>query len=186
MIQVMARDVQTILTARGYPMTVEYGPLRLDRWKPRNGLVLVMRDRGASESVSSAVGARRGPTNLFVRALAVSAIVHARSSLPGARISDHEFECDRYVDAFMCALQAWQTQTKALPVNITGGRYVDDDALGSPERWPGVAYTINFSVPRQVSVVDYSPEDTTLGSPRYGEAPLRGTITGVDNSTEVS
>ena len=173
MIYRMAMDVGAALTARKFPIRVEYGPEQTQRVAPQT-VIIIDRDRGASETIGAAHGTERNPKKVGARFLPCRALVYACSTLADARLNEHEHECDRFVDGLLSALYDW-AKLEQTAVNVTGARFAAKaDGVDDLESWPGVVYLVTFTVGRGVYRMTYTgagqPEGTVAG------AGMRGTV----------
>ncbi len=176
MIYEMARDLDASLRARLYPIRVSYSPERLKR-EDHASQVLVWRDHEATDNVRAVQGSDRNPRLGLIRDLAVRVVVFARSSKPGARVNEHHWVCEQYVDAVMTSLAMWLVEGRTgttFPAVVTEARYLGEKERPDLEQWPGVAYQIRFRVPRGVRVVDYT-----------GQGQPEATVAGVGNRIEI-
>lgn len=164
MIYNLARDLDTRLAARLFPVRVAYGPERCVR-EGYDPFVLLERDREASDKIGPPVGSQRNPRLITVRALAVVALIYARSTLPGARVEDHEHDCEQVVDALITELYAWGSEGRTGGIAFTEARYLAAADRNDVETWPGVVYRLKFSVPRGVRVLDYVGAGRPTGTP---------------------
>lgn len=183
MIYGMTQWVADNLAARKFPIRVEYGPKQTLR-EPGHTVIVVDRDRGASETVTAAPGTRQNPKKVLARRLPCRALVFAASTVEGANVHDHEHECDRFVDGLLTSLDEWATRAAA-EVAFTGARFAttaDGVAAAELETWPGVVYLVTFTVGRGVVARDYTgagqPEGAVAG------AGMRGTINVRRNGAE--
>lgn len=157
MIYAMAQDVAATLAARGFPLSVHYGPERVtpSNIASHSGRVVIARDRTRGDDVRATIGARgsepRGPR---VRALGCEATVYGRSPLAGARVNEHEAVCDQTVDALIVALCDWATAARAF-VEFGAGRFLRDDEVNGAERNAGAVYRLEFSIGRGVTARAY-------------------------------
>jgi hypothetical protein len=172
MIYELSRDLQDMLRARKYPVTVEYGPERTLRDGYPENVILIERDRESGDSVETAHGSQRNPRKMRTRKLGAIATIWARSNLPGARIGDHERACEGLVDALIISLEEWGTEARAGDIPITSARYATAADHNDVETWPGVVYLLRFQVPRGMLRRDYT-----------GEARPESPFTGVSNQT---
>jgi hypothetical protein len=77
-------------------------------------------------------------------------------AVAGARINEHEHECDTLVDAFLVELFAWGEESRAGEIPISEARYLTaDERAPGAEFLPGVVYRLRFGVPRGVFARDY-------------------------------
>jgi hypothetical protein len=110
-----------------------------------------------------------------VRQLSATVTIYARSSLAGARVPDHQRECEQIADALIVALYEWGATTKAGAIPFVEARYLVPDEYAHEFRsWPGVVYMIAFRVPRGVYALTYQ-----------GEARPEAAPVGVSNQTQV-
>ena len=179
MIYAMTQALQDKFYAKKFPTAFEYGPRRLHvdaQWLDH--LVIVERDREASDTLEPVNGARNNPRCYCNRGQSVKATIYARSNLDGARVNEHEAECEQIVDAFIVALFQWGTESKALLGDVTPTiserRYLKLSEFPEAEAWPGVVYLIRFRVMRGVYERDYE-----------GNARPIGSATGVANELDV-
>jgi hypothetical protein len=175
MIYRMCRDLGEMLTARQFPLAVEYGPERVTRAFPQS-VIVIDRDRDASEEIGPAHGTQRNAKKVLARYLPCRALVWAASTEDGARANEHEHECDRYVDGLLSALDDWATEAKA-EIKYGAARFAkpsDGIAEGEYEAWPGVVYLLQFSGGRGV----YAFESTGAGQPEgtVAGAGVHGTV----------
>lgn len=175
MIYALCRDVAALLADRKFPLPVEYGPERTVRAFPQS-VIVIDRDRDASETISAAHGTGRNPKKVLARYLPCRALVWAASTEDGARVNEHEHECDRYVDGLLAALDDWATEAKA-EINFTSARFAKPTDAGVElaaeiEAWPGVVYLVTFTVGRGVYARKYTgagqPEGTVAGAGVHG------------------
>jgi hypothetical protein len=170
MIYALARDIDARLTARKFPVRVVYGPERTTRegYAP---VIVVERDRTASDTVGPPKGTQRNPRKYMTRTLAVSATIYAQSSLPGAMIQDHERSCEQLVDAFLVSLYEHLAAEQAGTISVSSARYLAASERNDVETWPGVVYVIKFFVPRAVLALDYTGEaKPTAAAPGFVNA----------------
>lgn len=171
MIYQMARDVAAMLAADGFPVTIVYGetPITAASIVARSHSIEFARDRQNGDKISNPQGAKRDPRSkvVAVRLVGVRVVIRARVSVTGARINEHEHECDDLVDAVIARLTQWTTAAKC------GGdpewresRYLAEDELGADApatggHVSGVAYLLRFGIPRGVTARRYDG----VGSP---------------------
>jgi hypothetical protein len=171
----MAMDVGAALTARKFPLRVEYGPEQTARVAPHSAIV-IDRDRTANETIGAAPGAQRNPQKVFARFMPCRALVYACSTVEGARVNEHEHECDRFVDGLMTALYDW-AKLESTIINVTGARFATSADGVTPETWAGVVYLVTFTVARGVERRTYTgagqPEGAPAGAGMRGEVRLR-------------
>jgi hypothetical protein len=171
MIYGMARDLQDKLTARKFPTQIEYGPRRMAVEAWHDHLVIIERDRDATDSLAPANGLQTNPRRICNRGLAVKATIYARSALDDARVNEHEHECEQIVDALIVALQEWGTEARArlgdVTPTVSESRYLKLSEFPEQETWPGVVYVLRFRVMRGVVVRDYEGSARPTGSAAF-------------------
>jgi hypothetical protein len=174
----MMRDVEAKLRARKFPSEFVYGPERTERSGYFDHEIIFERDRKAADLVGPVKGFENNARRMRVRELATQITIYAQSRVDGARVEDHEGECEQIVDALVLALAEWGVEAKAGDLPITESRYLtaqERGEVGAPvEVWPGVVYVIRFRVPRGVSARNYE-----------GSARPTGEAAGVSGSVEV-
>lgn len=173
-----ARDLETNMQARKFPVEVEYGPERLARVPNSAPLIVIMRDRDGGDTVSPAQAIKQNPRRLMNRGLGALAFFFVQMTAEGARLQEHEALCDQIVDGFLSELYKWQSGGRAGVVDISRARYLPPAALEFDwlEAWPGVVYEVAFRVSRGVYDVTFE-----------GEArPTAGTLGGARNRTDVT
>ncbi|OFV81994.1 MAG: hypothetical protein A2Y78_00220 [Acidobacteria bacterium RBG_13_68_16] len=152
----LAQDVQTSLTARGFPVRVEYG-VRRHALEGHHQLITIARDRSRADTLGAAPAGRANPRSLMARGLPCVATVHARSTAAGATEAEHEEAADRLADAFLVALYEWGSAGRAGPVPVSEVRLLSpEERGGTGPHLPGEAIEIRFSIPRAVLVLDYA------------------------------
>jgi hypothetical protein len=175
----MMRDLEAMLRARKFPSQFMYGPERITRTGFFDHVIVFERARNkASDQVGPVKGFDNNPRRMRVRELCVTIRVYARSRLDGARVNEHEKECEQIVDALVIALAEWGTAAKAGEIPITEARYLTAEEYTDPDKpaeaWAGVVYSIQLRVPRGVTARDY-----------VGAARPTGEAAGVGGSVEV-
>jgi len=184
----MTRDIAVNLGARKFPVPISYGPERTKRTVFNTGIV-VERDRKANDGVRSAPGVARHPVKQYARDLAVVVHVYVQSTAGGARVVEHEAECDQIVDAFVGELRDWISGGKAgVDPQITESRYLAPEDLAAMsadgaeglERWPGVVYRIKFRLPRGVTRLDYQGNAPETGTPASVGGDIEVKVNGVE------
>lgn len=179
-----ARDLETNMQARKFPVEVDYGPLRLTTSPYGAPLIVVMRDREAGDVVRPVQGIKQNPRRLMNRDLGAVALFFAQSTEEGARLDEHEALCDQIVDGFLCELYKWQSGGRAGVIDISRARYLPAPALEQmlvtrlewTEAYAGVVYEIAFRVARGVYDVTFE------GAARS----TAGSLAGARNRTEVT
>ncbi len=190
MIYKMSRELQALLRAKDFPVSVDYSPKPLPRGEHFTGLAIeISRDREASDAISPRPGAWKNPNAVRRRDMAVRCYIWARSSKGGAHIGNHEDVCEALVDAVICGLRSWYlAHVHADLLEFTEARYVGPHAV-EPEysdpvgSWPGVIYRLKFRVPRAVCDVDYAGEGLPEGSPSATSTTVEASINGEDFET---
>jgi hypothetical protein len=172
----MAMDVGAALLARKFPIRVEYGPEQTTRVAPQS-VIVIDRDRNGSEAIGAAHGTGRNPKKVLARYLPCRALVYACSTEAGARVNEHEHECDRFVDALLSELETW-TEANRAEVKYAGARFAAaSDGVDDLETWPGVVYLVTFAIGRGVYAWDYTgagqPEATLAGAGARGTIQVR-------------
>lgn len=173
----LSKDIQGLLRAKNFPLRVHYGPERMHREGYPDNVVIIERDREASDTIGPPRGVQRNPRKMRVRGLAGAATIYARSSKAGAHVGDHETLCEKFVDALLVALEHWATETRAIEIPVTESRYLSADerlqlarthAPGvdatAIEQWPGAVYRIKFAVPRALLDLNYAGEGLPTGT----------------------
>jgi len=153
MIYALASDIATRLQARKYPVSVFYGPERVSSEQCDSMRIVFERDVDAIPG--AVLGWSNNPRATGVRSLGVLATVEVSSGLVGARLSEHQHECDNLVDALLVELYAWGAESRAGYLPVTETRYLSPEERAGSERSNGVAYAIRFQVPRGVYRRDY-------------------------------
>ena len=158
-------DVFQAMQSRGYPVRFEYGPTRAEATGVFDGLIIVERDHEQTDAIRPAQGSAQNPHKRLIRELACKARIYARSPLSGARVNEHEADCERYVDGFTVALEEWGAASRAGYVPITEARYLRGAEREDPEVWPGLVYLLRFRISRGVSAVDYAGAARPVAAP---------------------
>lgn len=191
MIRDLAAAVSADLAARRFPYPTTYGPelIGRDGFKPA---IIFQRDRAAGDAVEPPLGATRPRAGKaeapFLRRVAGSFTVYARSSRPAATVADHEDECDRVCDGVLTALYR-TLKAKCLPLAIVDSRLLTRDELRAAAEagqqlsaaddhsgrrsadWPGCAARVRFTVATLVRDVDYTGAGPELGTITEFAAP---------------
>lgn len=175
MLYEMHHDLRQMFEDLGFPCRWHYGPLPADVLGYPDSLIVVERDREASDVVRAVQGVQRNARKMRVRDLVAEVRIYARSNVPSAHIGNHERECEKIVDAMIVALQEWGTAGRAGNLPITEAKYLTAAERQDVEIWPGVVYRIKFQLPRSVQRRDYS-----------GAARPEGGPTAISNRTAVS
>lgn len=172
--------LQAAFTKRKFPTAFVYGPPRFVIDTAQDHWLVIERDRdGAADQMKPVNGIQQNPRRLANRELAAKATIYARSNVDGARVNDHEAECEQIVDAFVTAFSVWGTENLARLGGVSPFlqemRYLKAAEFHpEAEVWSGVAYVIRFRVARGVIVRDYE-----------SQAQPTGTAAGVENVIEV-
>ena len=168
MIYELTQELQARFTAKLFPTAFEYGPRRMTVETYHDHLVIIERDREAVDQLAPANGHQTNPRRLCNRACSVKATIYAQSRLDGARINEHEFECEQIVDAFIVSLNEWGTEAKArlgdVTPTITEARYLKLSEFQEGESWPGVVYVLKFRVMRGVCKRNYELQARPVGA----------------------
>lgn len=133
MIRDLAEAVRLDLKSRFYQAGVVYGPERMAHDGFRDAIVFA-RDRGAGDAIVPVVGATRpratatGAEAPFLRNVAGSFTVYARSSRAGATVADHEDECDRICDGVLTAMYR-VLKARRLPLVVVESRLLTREEL---------------------------------------------------------
>ena len=178
MLREIASEMQCELDARSCPFRIVYGPERAPI-SLVNCRVVVERDRGGTENVSSPKSRAPNPHMVAVRSTAGKFRVFAKSSLPGASVSDHERVADQMVDKLTVALHTC-VRRRNTEYRISGSHILtpEEMQLSDLEAWPGVVYEFKFEIDRGVF-------DTTWTGEKRPTAGMGGTD-GVSLGTSVS
>lgn len=168
MIYELTTALQAKFTAKRFPTVFEYGPRRMTVETYHDHLIVIERDREAADQLSAANGQQVNPRRFCNRALTVKATIYAQSRLDGARINEHEFECEQIVDALIVSLQEWGGEARArlgdVTPTISEARYLKLSEFQEGEAWPGVVYVLKFRVMRGVIKRDYEQQARPVGA----------------------
>ncbi len=161
---IMAREVAEGLISRGYPVEVLYGNTRLSSAVGVVGRrIVVERDRRGPEAYGSFPGGQPNPRPAGVRGLAIVATVYAQSLTSGAKVEDHEYDCDRLVDAFFSELVEWCSDAGTDYPEVVEARMLGQDDF-PPGGWPpGAVYRLRFRVKRAIVRRDYDGDAEPTG-----------------------
>ena len=178
MLRELSSEMQSELDVRACPFRIVYGPERAPI-SLVNCRVVVERDRGGTENVSSPKSRAPNPHMVAVRSTAGKCRVFAKSSLPGASVSDHERVADQMVDKLTVALHTC-VRRRNTEYRISGSHVLTQEELqlSDLEAWPGVVYEFKFEVDRGIF-------DTTWTGEKRPTAEMGGTG-GVSIGTSVS
>jgi hypothetical protein len=156
MIYQLALDLAARMQARKFPVSVFYGPERVSRQGCDSMRVLVSRDTVGGDTVIPARSQHRNPVCTHTRGLGVVALFEVSSAVAGARVNEHEHECDAVVDAFLVELFSWGEESGAGVIPIVETRYVSaEERASGAETLSGAVYLVRFQVPRGVFARDY-------------------------------
>lgn len=171
MIYTLSQDLEEGLRARKFPVAVVYGERVLREFVTAGMVITAARDTERGDSVGDPIGSRgNNPAQLRTRQLGVVLHLHVASPLAGARINEHEHDCDALVDAVITELLDWVTATRAGTIVFDEARYLSPEEINGAEHSTGVVYRMRFRVPRGVTRRDYEG----LGRPT---ATLAGVVT---------
>jgi len=126
-------------------------------------MIVIERDREAGDDLAPPQGTQKNPRLQGIRNMGVTAHLHVASSLPGARVCEHEHECDALVDAFYCEVEKWASAAKARPVNWLEARYLTSEEYNAQAFPSGVVYRLRFQVPRAIWDKDYTGASLQTG-----------------------
>lgn len=165
MLYEMHHDLRGMLELLGFPTRWVYGPTPTDIDGYHDSLIVIERDRNASDTIRAVQGVQRNARKMRVRDLAAQLRIYARSTVPSAHIGNHERECEKIVDALIVALEEWGTAGRAGNIPITEAKYLSAAEREDVEVWPGVVYSLKFFVPRSVQKRDYAGQARPEGGP---------------------
>jgi hypothetical protein len=179
------RGLQAKFTARLFPTAFLYGPPRFAVDTVQDHWVVIERDHDVSDQLSPANGVQQNPRRLANRKLAAKATIYARSNLDGARINEHEAECEQIVDAFVVAFSEWGAENLArlggVGPSLQEMRYLKQAEFHpEAETWPGVVYVVRFQVTRAVIVRNYESQAQPTAAPTGVENVIEVRLNGVD------
>lgn len=163
--------IAAIFAARKFPTSFIYGPPRFAIDTVQDHWLIVERDRdGTADLLKPANGTQQNPRRLCNRELAAKATIYARSNVDGARLNEHEAECEQLVDAFVTAFSVWGAEHIARLGGVSPAiqemRYLKAAEFHpEAETWPGVVYVIRFRISRAVCIVDYESQAQATGVP---------------------
>lgn len=186
MIYDVLTGLQAKFTKRKFPTAFVYGPPRFVIDTAQDHWLVIERDRdGAADQLKPANGAQQNPRRLANRELAAKATIYARSNVDGARINEHEAECEQIVDAFVTAFSEWGVenilQLGGVGPHLQEMRYLKSAEFHpEAESWPGVAYVVRFRVSRGVFVRDYENQAQLTGIPAAVENVIEVRLDGKD------
>jgi hypothetical protein len=165
----MAQDLASNLQTRKYPVAVYYGPERVS-YVGADDLRITL-SRAGGDVIAPPKGEQANGRKRYTRHLGVLARIQARSPVAGARVNEHEHECDALVDALITALYEWASAWQSIVV-IGNGAYVLPEEFNGAEIGSSVVYDLPFHVARGVITKDYE------GAVRPMSPPLHGVSTG--------
>ena len=153
------RDVRDHLKSRGCPIRVVYGPERYVDSGLTDARIVIERDRGGGDSVRPPKTTTKNPKRRAERGLSGTIRIYAKSSVPGARIEDHESICEQTVDMIIIALQHAAAKSDTM-ISIESGGFVsaENSDVPSVETWPGVVYELEIELARGVFDVNWQGE----------------------------
>lgn len=161
MIHALADAVRANLRTRKYPQPVLYGPEPFERTS-FDPAIIFSRDRERGDVIGPPVGTKVNPESPYTRVVAGQVVVFAQSSAPGARVQDHEDECDRVCDAVLTAMYE-ACKARSLPLAITESRLLRASEFSNATTWPGCVAQIRFSVTTLVRRVTYAGAGALTG-----------------------
>lgn len=182
MIYTITTEVATALTAKGVPYPVIYGPERAPA-SVNETRVVIERDRRATDSFAAPMSPKLNPRRFALRWQAVQVWIYAQSTLPGARVEDHERVAEQLVDKLTIALTR-AVRTRDNQLRFASAHYLGDaelEQLGL-ETWQGVVYQISCEISRSVDDTDWvnaKASEATMG----GAHGVSIAVPGVTTST---
>lgn len=165
MIAALARDLAVRLKARGFPVDVRVGRDYPGRGAYASNVIMLDRDRVKGDAVLPVKGSDRNPRRGLTRALGVVADFYVQSTLPGARLHEHEHLCDDIVDGFLSELAAWVTEACAGDLLVAESRYLAPEEVTGAEVGAGVVYRLGFALQRGVTRVTFAGEGQPTAAP---------------------
>jgi hypothetical protein len=174
MIYHLSAAVDADLYARKFPYRVTCDEqIKRHRFDPG---VVFERDREAGDAIDPPIATKGNPKAPFVRKVAGSFTVYARSPKRSASAWDHEDECDRVADGVLSAMHRILKERR-LPLEVTASRLLtakdfNPDDVTKYEQWPGAACRVSFTVTTLVRDVDYANEGADTGVVFDTQAPL--------------
>jgi hypothetical protein len=173
----MMTALAAAFAARKFPTSFEYGPKQVAPEAWSDHLLVLERDHEAGDTLNPPNGAQSNPRRYANRGLAVKATIWAKSNLDGARINEHQAECEQIIDAFLVSFSEWATAHLALLGNVAPSfqemRYLKASELPQGgDTWAGVVYQIKFRVNRGVEKRDYEGAARPTGA----AATVTGTL----------
>ena len=173
MIYRLATHVGDALAARQYPVRVVYGPERVSHSLTASAIV-IERDRDSGDTFENVRGAFRNAKHPAIRMVGARATVYWRAAVAGARVQDHEDECDAVVDALYCAVDSYMQASARINLTpVSEARYLRAEEIAAEglETWAGVVYRLRWRMPRGVASTTYlglglptaAPAATTSG-----------------------
>lgn len=156
MIYRMVCDIAANLAARLYPVAVSYDSELVSLARHSSLRINVRRDTRGGDAIEPMIGFQRNPRGARVRLQGVEATIIARSEVSGARLNEHEHECDNLVDALISEIVAWGVQARAPVSEFPEARYLDSDEYAGLDVGSGVAYRLRFRVSRAITARDYT------------------------------
>ncbi len=176
MINLLAEAVQAALRTGKYSADCVYGPRPVTFETYPHGLLVFERSREASDTFGPPRGTKQqNPRYVAVRNVAATLSIYACAEhLEGARIEDHEGECEDLIDQAFVAMGDWGKAVLRSDPTVTEARYLSAAERNDEQVWPGVVYRMKFTFPR--AVVEQS---------KSGEIRPTGQAASVANRTEV-
>lgn len=159
MFATMARDLETLLRGREYPVRVKYGPQRFAVESP-NGQVRIERARGpgASDEYGAAPGPRSDDSRpVAQRMVPLDVKLYTRSAAGGATQREEEYLIDQIVDAVFDALRVWGSVNKS-SVSVSDGHLMSREELDAEGLGTGEGYAMRVNVARGIMSLDYRGE----------------------------
>lgn len=159
MFATMARDVETILRVREYPVRIKYGPQRfaveVPHWQVR---IERARGPGASDEYGAAPGPRSDDSRpVAQRMVPLDVKLYTRSAAGGATQREEECLIDQLVDAMFDALRVWGSVNKS-SISISDGHLMSRDELDAEGLGTGEGYAMRVNVARGIMSLDYRGE----------------------------
>jgi hypothetical protein len=147
----VTKHLTTFLAERGCPYRVIYGPTRFEDVALVDSRIVVERPREQSDTIAVPRTTKLNPARRAVRGIAGVVRIFAHSTLPGARVEDHEHIADQLADMVIVALQrAAQAELTSITMSRGGLLSKEDAGVTGAEQWPGVVYEIPIEVLRGV------------------------------------
>jgi len=176
----MARDVETILRDREYPIRVLYGPQRFDVEGPQMQ-VRVERDRTTPDEYGAAPGPRSNDSRpIAQRSVSLVWSLYTRSSVVGATAREEEALIDQLVDALYVALYEWGKSARTL-VSVGNARMMTAEERGVEAISTGEGYTMQVVIPRGIMSLNYRGEGRPTATPtEVGAGQIKVSLDGTN------